>query len=428
MKPKYSIVIPTFNRCDELLRPCIESIIKCTDLSNVEVIVVANGCTDNTREYVEDLAEMYEREDTSNRVYDDKGEVIFYIRDVALAPITPFKLIWSDEALGYTKATNLGIKAARGEYVILLNNDTVLLEAPINKWLEMLERPFLEKQEMGLTGPLILHDDYANHPVLIFFCVMIKKEVFDKIGLLDEIFSPGGGEDIDFTIRAAQAGYTFDICDGGIRGDKKSPNIGAFPIWHAENKTFVHIPEYTNYIVKRNGFINCLRYNKEIRLNLGGGGINFERFLSVDKYDKRAHILLDITKLTEFADNSVTEIIASHVFEHLNPYHCMDILKEWRRVLKPGGKLTMEMPDIEKLCARFGKADWGERFGILNAVYGSVNTTDEGGKDEITSPHLFGWWPDSIYQHLMGAGFRQVSFGPELWPHPESNMHVEAIK
>jgi GT2 family glycosyltransferase len=393
---KYSIVIPTYNHCDDLLRPCIESIVRYTDLENVEIIVVANGCSDNTKEYLSSLATF------------------------------PVKMIWIDEPIGYTKATNEGIKVACGEFIILLNNDTELLEYPKNAWLQMMEEHFTDSS-VGLVGPLQLHDNYADADVLIFFCVMIRKEVFDKIGLLDEIFSPGGGEDIDFTIRANKAGYKSVVATPTEFDTIKSTNTGGIPIWHKDNKTFKDIPEYTNYIVKRNGLINCKRYNKDIKLNIGGGGIHHPGFLSVDLYDKRADILMDITKL-DFEDNSVSEIIASHVFEHLNPYHSLNILQEWRRVLKPGCKLAMEMPDIEQLCKRFVTATTGERYGILNAIYGSVNTTGEGGPDNITSPHLFGWWPQSIHDHLHNAGFRNITFMDEQWPHPESNLRVEAIK
>jgi FkbM family methyltransferase len=98
-------------------------------------------------------------------------------------------------------------------------------------------------------------------------------------------------------------------------------------------------------------------------------------------------------------------------------------------VLKPGGKLSMEMPDIEALCKSFlASTNYYEKMGILNAVYGSVNTTDVGGPDEITSPHLFGWWPESMFHHLQAAGFMDISFPPEQWPHPHNNMRVEAYK
>lgn len=396
---KYSIIIPTYNHCDDLLKPCLESIQEYTNMLDVEVIVVANGCTDNTQEYVNSLGH-------------------------------PFKLIWEPEAIGYTKATNLGIQAAQGEYLVLLNNDTQLLPQDKDTWLRMLEAPFADPQ-VGLTGPLELFDNYANHKVLIFFCVMIPRRVFDQVGLLDEIFSPGGGEDIDFTVRALDAGYRHVMVpsDTALVWDPvKRTNTNFFPIWHKENKTFGEISEYGQYIVKRNGMINAVRYNKNLKLNLGAGGINYPGYLSVDMYDKRADIVMDICNLREFANNSVEEILASHVFEHLNPYHSLNILREWHRVLKPGGKLVMEMPDIEKLCARFIAAATNERYGILNAIYGSVNTTDQGTPDQITSPHLFGWWPQSLFDHLTNAGYENIQFMEEQIPHPESNLRVEAQK
>jgi len=392
---KYTIIIPTYNRCDELLVPCIESIKQYTDLSITEVIVVANGCTDNTKEYVESLG-------------------------------SPFKLIWSDEALGYTKAVNLGILQAQGEFVILLNNDTVLLPQDNNYWLNWMSSMF-DDPKMGVVGPLMLHDDYADVDCIIFFCVMIPKKLFDELGILDEIYTPGGGEDIDFSAKAALAGYKVSALEPTEYSKIANTNVGTFPIWHRDNQTFKHIPEYTNYIVKRNGLINAKRYNKNIKLNLGSGGITYDGYLSVDLHDRRAQVQMDITKL-DFDDNSVAEILASHVFEHLNPYHALDILKEWLRVLKPGGKLIMEMPDIEALCQTFITANTGERYGIVNAIYGSVNTTDVGGPDNITSPHLFGWWPQSMSDHLQNAGYENIVFMDEKIPHPASNFRVEASK
>ena len=45
---RYSIVIPTYNHCEDLLKPCLESIFKYTDMTDVELVISANGCTDNT--------------------------------------------------------------------------------------------------------------------------------------------------------------------------------------------------------------------------------------------------------------------------------------------------------------------------------------------------------------------------------------------
>jgi FkbM family methyltransferase len=392
---KYTIIIPTYNHCDDLLKPCCDSIKEYTDLYNVEVLIVANGCVDNTREYAESLG-------------------------------APFKLIWIDEQLGYTKAVNKGLAQAQGEYIILLNNDTLLLPQPKNTWINMMQDMFVDPK-MGMVGPLKMHDDYSDVDCIIFFCAMIKREMFDKLGFLDEIYSPGGGEDIDFSAKVQMAGYKIGAVTSTEYVPNKSTNVGGMPIWHKDNQTFKHIPEYTKVIMKRNGLINAKRYNKNIKLNLGSGGIAYPGYLSVDMHDYRAHIMMDITKL-DFDDNSVTEILASHVFEHLNPYHSIAILQEWLRVLKPGGKLIMEMPDLEQVCKMFVTATTGERYGLANVIYGSVNTTGVGGPDNITSPHLFGWWPDSIRDHLWNAGFRDIKVGAEEIPHPPPNFRVEAMK
>jgi SAM-dependent methyltransferase len=143
--------------------------------------------------------------------------------------------------------------------------------------------------------------------------------------------------------------------------------------------------------------------------------------------DPRSHVDMDVTKL-DFDDGTVSEIMASHLFEHISPFKVEEMLRDWLRVLKPGGRLVMELPNIEELCRRFVTASKGERYGILNAVYGSVNTTALGLPSDITSPHLFGWWPEAMFDMLSHVGYVNIRFGPEQWPHPESNFRVEAEK
>ena len=153
---RISIVIPTQNHLEDCLKPCLTSIIQYTNLKNVEIIVVANGCTDETKEYVENLGDS-------------------------------FKLLWFDEALGYTKAVNEGIKVSEGEYVILLNNDIRLLDQDKHAWIKMLMDPFKESKKTGITGPSKKWEQSIKKSFMIFFCVMIKRVVIDEIGLLDEL-------------------------------------------------------------------------------------------------------------------------------------------------------------------------------------------------------------------------------------------------
>ena len=396
---KFSIIIPTYNKFKELLRPCVESIIKFTDLSTVEILISANGCTDETKEYIESLGE-------------------------------PFKLVWSDEALGYTRAINLALPHATGDYIVLLNNDTILLEQSKNAWLTMLHEPFLEKGKYAVSGPLQLFDNYAGETVIIFFCAMIPRSIFDELGILDESYSPGGGEDIDFCVKAKLKGYELAVVPLKHATDfdqTKLINTGSFPIFHQGEGTFNDMEEYGKRIIKENGLKNLRKFNKHIRLNLGSGGVEIPGYISVDKNDTRASILMDVFDL-DFEENSVEEIIASHLFEHVNPYRSVELLQKWFKVLKPGGKLIMEVPNIEELCRHFITANKQDRYGILNCIYGSVNTTETGEKDEITSPHLWGWYPEIMQDHLMWAGFTDIVMGPEQIPHPCYNFRVEATK
>lgn len=172
-----SIVIPTHKHLEDCLKPCCESIIKNTDLSDVEVIIVANGCgNDGTREYVHSLG-------------------------------APFKLLWSDEGLGYTKAMNLGLAMAQGDVLIPMNNDTVILDFQAKSvWLNRLLEPFKDPA-VGMTGPLMITDEVTGRPFLVFFLAAFSRELYNKLGPLDEIFAPGGYEDVDYCLKAEALGY-----------------------------------------------------------------------------------------------------------------------------------------------------------------------------------------------------------------------------
>jgi GT2 family glycosyltransferase len=201
---KFSIIIPTYNRWD-LLYKCLTSIKDTTDLSDGEIIVVSNGCVDHT---------PFHFKNNFNRKL--------------------FHIIEWPKPLGYPKAVNMGISAATGEYIILLNNDTILYN---NTWLEQLLLPFNNYPKAGITG---LIKRYQGHkPWVLFFCAAIKREVINKIGLLDETFTPGCGEDIDYCIRAFSAGYSIhqvpEVKLDNVHGTNQV--AGPFPIFHEGGAT-----------------------------------------------------------------------------------------------------------------------------------------------------------------------------------------------
>lgn len=303
---KYSIVIPTYNHLDDCLKPCLESLIEHTDLHNVETLVVANGCTDGTREYVKSLAKHN------------------------------INLVWLEEASGYTVSTNIGIKASTGEYIILLNNDTILLPQSKNLWIEKMEAPMSDPY-MGATGPLALHDPYAQDRILIFFCSMIKREVFENIGLLDEVFAPGGGEDIDFTMKLKQAGFKWLQVPDNNPLPQTFTNIGDFPIYHQNNKTFGEMSEYTRTIIKKNGLINLKRYVKNIKLKMSDQLGQHGGHLTVHPSSHPALLKMPYDNL-EFDTGTIEEIITPQAESEIAP----NVLNEWKRVLKQDGRIVFE--------------------------------------------------------------------------------------
>lgn len=202
---KVSIIIGTLNHLSDCLKPCCEAIQKYCNLDDKEIIIVANGCTDSTREYVEGLG-------------------------------SPFRLLWFDEALGYSKANNEGIKIARGQYVLLLNSDAFFLEQTKDTAINMLLEPFEKNPKVGITGPTLSVSPSIQREFIIFYCAMIKRELFGKIGLLDETFGKGAGEDTDFCIKAVAAGY--ELAVAGTM-DSRGPEgiIGSVPLWHKGEAT-----------------------------------------------------------------------------------------------------------------------------------------------------------------------------------------------
>jgi GT2 family glycosyltransferase len=319
VNPKYSVVIPTYNHLDDFLKPCLESIIKYTDLQNTEIIVVANGCTDNTANYVNSLTSIY----------------------------PSIKLIDIKEGLGYTKSTNIGIKAASGEYIVPLNNDTVLLEQRKNEWLLMLEQPFIDDPLMGVTGPLWQDDRITRYKFIIFFCAMIPKRLFDELGLLDEIFSPGSGEDIDFCIKAQLKGYKVQVVPYNTNLQKEGGKIvsGNFPIYHYAEGTFENIENYSTVTFKRNSLVNLKRYNKNIKLHLTVNSYMHMHggYINVHSSNKGSDIALEWHKL-DFEDNTISEIAIMDSFNQIPSTELQVYLKEWYRVLKSEGKLILLVP------------------------------------------------------------------------------------
>jgi GT2 family glycosyltransferase/SAM-dependent methyltransferase len=247
-----SIIIPTYTNAAGL-RACLESIAAQTPQgTEYEVIVVANGAPADTQRWCWEFAHHI-----------------------------PLKILWHTEALGMTRACNVGAREAKGEYLVLLNDDTVILGP---QWLDLLRAPLDADPQMAITGPQKEHDPNSHHDFLIFFCVMIRRTVWDQLGGMDEVFNPGFGEDTDTCIRAERAGYHW--CQvpqegGHFLADKPNDStlpewkqqkmwVGDYPIYHDGEQTFGKTTE-TNALLERNREILRLRYDETVDITQANG-------------------------------------------------------------------------------------------------------------------------------------------------------------
>ena len=209
-----SLIIPTWQRRELVLR--LLDLLECQTHPADEVIVVDNGSTDGTADAVAGRATV----------------------------------IRLTENQGFARAVNLGIKAAKGDWVGILNNDV----EPRPDWLEILHKSsneFVTGKLLNKNNPAILDgtfdllsraavpwragngrsSHFLNYNNRIQFApwtaVLYRRTVFDQVGLLDETFG-SYYEDVDFGLRCAEAGITGEYEPAAIALHEGSATLGAW--------------------------------------------------------------------------------------------------------------------------------------------------------------------------------------------------------
>lgn len=208
-KPLVSILIPTKDHTDDLDR-CVQSILKNTDYPNYEIILIENNSTeDGTFEYYKKIEE------------DPRIHVVYY-----------------KGGFNYSKINNFGFQSAKGEYILLLNNDTEVLT---RDWMdEMLG--YCMRSDVGAVGAKLLYpDDTIQHGGIVIglggvaanvfcnlgredfgfnsrllvaqdysavtaACLLTKRSVFEEVGMLSEDLSVAFN-DVDYCMKVGRAGY-----------------------------------------------------------------------------------------------------------------------------------------------------------------------------------------------------------------------------
>ncbi len=126
----------------------------------------------------------------------------------------PHILIRNTENLGFVRAVNQGLWSSTAERVVILNNDTEVTR----RWLEKLDAALVGN--VGLAGPRTTAASWQGSPgrkrgvwvlpdtsMLAFFCVMIRRDVIETVGVLDQQFGVGFGDDDDYCYRAQRMGF-----------------------------------------------------------------------------------------------------------------------------------------------------------------------------------------------------------------------------
>ena len=136
-----------------------------------------------------------------------------------------------------------------------------------------------------------------------------------------------------------------------------------------------------------------------MKLNLGGRDKPIPGFKTVDLYDgDGVDIKADIGELKGIEGGAVSEIYASHCLEHFSHRKTVSVLKNWRRVLKNGGKAYISVPSFDamvKLYNEFGMNDF-----IRNMLYG-----DQG---YDLAYHYTAFTFPTLSASLVQAGFNDV--------------------
>ncbi|MGE3771135.1 MAG: methyltransferase domain-containing protein [Bdellovibrionales bacterium] len=154
----------------------------------------------------------------------------------------------------------------------------------------------------------------------------------------------------------------------------------------------------------------------KVRLNLGCGDKILENYINVDfvseRKDNKVDMQCDLRALT-FPQNYADEMMSIHVIEHFYPWEAEEMLRHWITILKPGGKLILECPNIlsaaKALLAdpvRAAKAEGKDGQLAMWPLYG-----DPSWRDPLMC-HKWGYTPVTLIDLLQKCGFKNVRQEP----------------
>lgn len=171
-----------------------------------------------------------------------------------------------------------------------------------------------------------------------------------------------------------------------------------------------------------------------LKLHLGCGGVRLDGFVNIDLHPHdpdQVDSSRDGCSADAYADmralglavNSVNEIRTYHTIDHFVRWECLEMLSDWYRMLKPNGKLVVEVADFSRCVLWLFHPRASRRRAARTQFYGNQ-------WDRIDfETHRYVWSASEIKRELLGIGFSRVHIHHRTETHyPGRDMHIEAIK
>lgn len=143
-----------------------------------------------------------------------------------------------------------------------------------------------------------------------------------------------------------------------------------------------------------------------MKLNIGCGTHKREGYCNIDvNGEHKPDVCVKIESL-DYPENSIDEVYASHVIEHLKIWDAKTFIAKTYKWLKPGGKLLLAIPNMKVLGEQLVKGE--DEHIIFNWIYG-------GGTGDMPMDHKWGWTENTLRREVEQYGFRFVGhFPPQL--------------
>lgn len=143
---------------------------------------------------------------------------------------------------------------------------------------------------------------------------------------------------------------------------------------------------------------------KPLKLHLGCGSKYLDNYVNIDIQDWASicDLVADATNLHMFEDNSIEHIFTHALLEHIPPWDTIKALKEWNRVLRPGGTIQIEVPDLERVFKDWLINNTLEEQEAINNIYGGNKSPD---KAYSHQDHLTGFTYNRLTRMMADCGF-----------------------